>query len=93
MHMPGWEPGEDRAVSSPVPRTQWVLRVTRCGYREEHNFAFRNELKNWLVGAGPGGVTVKFMHSALAARGFTDLDPRRRATHCLSSHAVAASHI
>ena len=37
----------------------------------------------------PGGAVVEFMCSASAAQGS---HPRHGPTHCLSSHAVAASH-
>ena len=41
----------------------------------------------------PSGVVVRFTCSALAAWGFTGLDPGHRPPHRSSTHAVAVSHI
>lgn len=40
-----------------------------------------------------GGRVVRFTHSAFSGLGFTGSDPGCGPMHCLSSHAVAASHI
>ena len=46
-----------------------------------------------MIMGWPCGQLVKFMHSALEARGFVGSDPGHGPKQCSSGRAVVASHI